>query len=68
MALFDQPAQEPESVGVMAPVESLTKSLAEKSQISSPSEQGMITTCVMLCLSVCLSLCISVCLFIYHTV
>ena len=47
VALFDQPAQEPESGGIMSPVQSLAKSLAEKSQITSPSDQGMIIACVI---------------------
>ena len=43
IALFDQPAQESEPVSIMSPVDTLAKSLAEKSQIgnsSPPTDQG----------------------------
>lgn len=33
-ALFDQPTQEPEPPSIMSPVDTIAKSLAEKSQIS----------------------------------
>ena len=42
-ALFDQTAQEPEPVSIMSPIDTLAKSLAEKSQINNltaPSDQG----------------------------
>ena len=42
-ALFDQPAQEPEPASIMSPVDTLAKSLAEKSQtgsLTASSDQG----------------------------
>ena len=42
VALFDQPTQEPEPVSIMSPVDTLAKSLTEKSQIDNltSSNQG----------------------------
>ena len=65
-ALFDQPAQESDPVSIMSPVDTLAKSLAEKSQTSNltapTSDQGKFCSpCRCVCVYVFMCVCVCVC-------